>query len=366
MKPVVTMSLSEKFTDVLWERTYPKLGGAVAHEFKALLQKETVAVMVAGLVLWAGSHAAGGIGFVCDAILVVGGVALLGLQVWAAGTAFGRFLGRTAHAHSEPDLDAAAEALAEFLAIAGVFLLTLRVGKVVKKAVPKASGAVASAGKKLAGMLPEHFAAVQKVAREMNMIIAFRNTNPLAAQWIRLGFPGKPMSVKIKSSRTTGIVTATTAEEVAQAHKAGYFVVAEDGVPRGQAGEVLDLNKSLWPIEKGQVVDGVTKKPLIGDYDLLGVIEPGSPGRNIVLAVKDGVPVADRTNPRTNKVIDALNKELDRPRVLHGAWDGFDEAAKAGEVTVFFPDGTVMELTTAEQITAWYAAIGRKSIVAPK
>jgi hypothetical protein len=365
MKPVATMSLYEKFTEVVC-RMVPRVPGAMGHEFRALLQPATLGVIVGGLVLWAGSHAAGGFGFVCDALLVGGGVALLGLQAFTAASALGACLGRTVKAQSEPDLDAAAGFLAEFAAIAGMFFLTLLVGKGVRKAAPAAGGAAAVVGRRLAGMLPEHFEAVRKVAQQMNVIIAFRITNPLAAQWIRLGFPGKPISVKAKSSKTTGIVTTATLSEALEAHQAGYYIVDAAGVPRNAAFEPLELTKCEWPLELGQVVDGTLKKPLVGDYDLLGVIEPGSPGRNIVLAVKDNVPVKNRTNPRINAVAEAINRQLDRPRVLHGAWDGFDEASTAGEVTVFFPDGTVTELTTAEQIAAWYTALGRKSILAPK
>ena len=32
-----------------------------------------------------------------------------------------------------------------------------------------------------------------------------------------------------------------------------------------------------WPLEPGQVIHPSQKKPLVGDYDLLGVIDPDAP-----------------------------------------------------------------------------------------
>lgn len=360
-KPVAAMTATERFTEVL-TRTAPKLPGEIREEFAAILTPTSLAMMAGTLAAWGASHYFG-FGFVFDLLLLAGGVLLLGWQVWSACSDLVAAINGTATAKTDADLEEAARHLANFVAVVGVATVQVLLMKGAKAAAPAASTRIAMASGRLAGMAPAHFQAVLRVAREQNMIIAFRNTNPLARKWIDLGFPGKPMSVKIKSSRTTGIVTAS-GDEIAQAHKAGYYVVDAAGVPRNAAGQALALDPIPgWKPAAGEVVDAARKKPLVGDYDLLGVIDPTAPGRHIVLAAENGVEVADRTNPIVKRVSAAINAQLDQPRVLHGAWDSFDDAGKAGGATVFFPDGTVLELNRSEFVAAWYKWMGRQSVI---
>jgi hypothetical protein len=360
-KPVAAMTATERFTEVL-TRTAPKLPGEIREEFAAILTPTSLAIMAGTLAAWGASHYFG-VGFVFDLLLLVGGVLLLGWQVWSACSDLVAAIKGTATAKTDADLEAAAGHLANFVAVVGVATFQAVLMKGAKTAAPAVSSRIAMASGRMAGMLPAHFQAVLRVAREQKMIIAFRNTNPLARKWIELGFPGKPMSVKIKSSRTTGIVTATTPEEIRAARFAGFYVVDSDGVARIAPALSLPLKDVNWPVEKGQVIHPDQLKPLVGDYDLLGVIDPTAPGRNIVLASENGVEVADRTNPIVKRVAAAINAQLDQPRVLHGAWDSFDDAGKAGGATVFFPDGTVLELNRSEFVAAWYQWMGRQSVI---
>lgn len=361
MPPISRLSPLDRFTQVL-KRTTPKLPGEIREEFAAMITPTTLAVMAGTLAAWGASHYFG-IGFVFDILLLVGGVILLGVQVWAAANDFVSAIQITMSAKTEADLDQAADHMANFIAVVGVATFMAVVGKGARAAVPRVSTRIAIASGRMAGMLPAHFAAVQRLAQQTKMIIAFRNTNPLAAKWIAKGFPGKPLSVKIKSSPRTGIVTAAP-KEIAAARSAGFAVVDADGVARAADGKVLRLDAPDWPVEPGQVIHPTQRKPLVGDYDLLGVIDPDAPGRNIVLATRnEGEEVANRTNPLVQKVINAINSQLDQPRVLHGAWDGFDDAGKAGGATVFFPDGTVLELNRSEFVAAWYKWMGRRSVI---
>ncbi|MBL8231922.1 MAG: hypothetical protein JNL98_25720 [Bryobacterales bacterium] len=117
------------------------------------------------------------------------------------------------------------------------------------------------------GMTQPHFHAFRQAAEESKLILVVRNTNQHSTEWIAKGFPGKPIHIKVKTSKQTGIVTATQPEHWEQAYKHGYFVVDADGVARRsvtKAGkEVMEEIKVSggWPVEKGQVIDPVAKKP---------------------------------------------------------------------------------------------------------
>ena len=110
--------MDRKFAEAL-RRTAPKLPGSMRHEFEALLTKENLAIMAAGLVVWAGSHAFG-VGAVVDIVLLVGGVVLLGMAVFDVAGDVGDFLVGASTADSEQDLDAAATHLARAIAVIGV------------------------------------------------------------------------------------------------------------------------------------------------------------------------------------------------------------------------------------------------------
>ena len=47
---------------------------------------------------------------------------------------------------------------------------------------------------------------------------------------------------------------------------------------------------------------------------------------------------------------------------MHGAYDGFADVSTAGPVTLFFPEGVVLEMT-AQEAAAFYQAIGRVSVI---
>jgi Anthrax toxin LF subunit len=226
------------------------------------------------------------------------------------------------------------------------------------------------------GMPKPHFDAFRQAARETDSIAVVRNTNTVSTKWIERGFPGKPFNIKIKTSKTTGIVTASTAEEAGKARLEGMFVVEDGGVARRtifsggrRTVEEMKLDRADWPVEKGQVIDPVTKKPFVGDYDLMGVAPAKSMGRNIHVVPNQDLAQMGKANfsgPDVEKFQKAVNGKLDRPRVLHGAQDQYGGSAlqtgfeKSGDVTVFYPDGTVRALKEAE-VQGFYNQIGRQT-----
>lgn len=215
------------------------------------------------------------------------------------------------------------------------------------------------------GMTQSHFHAFQQAAQESKLIVVVRNTNQESTQWIAKGFPGKPITIKVKTSKQTGIVTATQPEHWEQAYKQGYYVVDADGIARrrvvrgGQEAMEELRPGGGWPLEKGQVIDPVAHKPLVGDYDLMGVINPAAPGRNIALVASNGEKHFDINSPLVREFAERVNKKLDRPRVLHGAQDqygGFD-----GGCTAFFPDGSAQLLPDETAVKELYEQLGRQT-----
>lgn len=356
---VAGMDIEDRFVEVL-KRTAPLLPGEIRDEFLALLAPKNLLIMAGVLAAWAASHYFG-VGEVIDVLLLIGGFVALGYQVFTAASDFASAIKLTANAKTSYDLDQAAQHMAKFVAVVGVAIFTALVMKGAKRIAPAARGAIATmAARAVRGLSAKHFAVFQEVAQEMKMIIGVRFTNPKSTQWIERGFPPKPIEIKIKTSKTTGIVTALNEVEVTTAKNKGFFVVGEDGVARNGAGAELKLDKAEWPVEKGQVIHPTQQKPLVGDYDLAGVIDPNAKGRNIQLAASDGEIMQDWNNPTTKKVAAELNSRMDQPRVMHGAHDGFFE--EPGDAVFFMPDGSIVELDTAEKVRAFYQGMGRATI----
>ena len=112
------MPLEQRFTEMLY-MTGPKLPGEVQEEFANMLTPTNLAIMVGVLAAWAGSHYVG-IGFIADAVLLIGGVALLGWQIFSAAEDFMNAITVTYNARTRRDLDTAAAHLANFIAVVGV------------------------------------------------------------------------------------------------------------------------------------------------------------------------------------------------------------------------------------------------------
>lgn len=214
------------------------------------------------------------------------------------------------------------------------------------------------------GITQTHFAVFQSVAQQLNRIIVVRNTNTKSTMWIAQGYPPKPKNLEfLHTSDRTGKVTVKDEDEKRKARQAGFYVVDTDGLARRQPHEVL---QKRFPFstpemnEPGQVIDPLRQRALVGDYDLMGVIDPDAKGRVLTLHSVNGVEVTNRSNPDVNRVIDALNKRMDQPRVMHGPQDlykGF-----RGACTAFLPNGTVWELTTERAVRDFYDSIGRPTI----
>jgi hypothetical protein len=195
-------------------------------------------------------------------------------------------------------------------------------------------------------------------------IIVVRNTNTRSTFWIDKGYPPKPKVLEaLHTAENTGKVVARNASERAAARAAGFYVIDEDGTARRNKGESLTKKFPFNTADQnapGQVIDPKTQLALVGDYDLMGVIDPNATGRVIALAASDGVLVDNRTNPDVDRVIDRLNALIGEKRVMHGPQDLYKSFR--GACTVFLPDGSAEELATEQKVREFYDKIGRQTI----
>jgi hypothetical protein len=214
------------------------------------------------------------------------------------------------------------------------------------------------------GMPRRHFDQFQLVAQELGLIIIVRNTNPKSTLWIERGYPPKPVTIKYHTSEKTGKVTAANPAEVNACRAANFYVIDADGIARRGPNDALP---GSFPFgtgeqnEKGQVIDPKQKKALVGDYDLMGVVDPQAKGRNLTLVWSNGVKMYDFTSPDVDRVRMAVNARLDQPRIMHGAQDQFADFPLGG-ATAFLRNGLGWELKNEQSIREFYTLLGRETI----
>ncbi len=215
------------------------------------------------------------------------------------------------------------------------------------------------------GITPTHFKAFQDAARETEVIVVVRNGKESAIPLIEKGCPGKPKIFEpFNTNERTGILTATTETDKQLVYQNNYILVNENRIAIRRLAngslEDVELKNPFWQLEPGQVIDPVLMKPVVGDYDLMGVFSPTHAGQNLTLVSKYGVTLENRTSPIVEKLSQTVNRKFDLPRVLHGAQDQY--AAFRKGATAFFPDGTVQYLETEVEVKAFYGSVGRQPI----
>jgi hypothetical protein len=214
------------------------------------------------------------------------------------------------------------------------------------------------------GMPLRHFEQFQFVADASGLIVIVRNTNPKSTFWIERGYPPKPKEIECHTSKKTGKVTAVSPGEVSACRAANFYVIDADGVARRGPNDALPSRFPFGTAEQnapGQVIDPKKNTALVGDYDLMGVVNPEAKGRNLTLIWTNGVRMSDFTSPEVDRVRMMVNARLDQPRVMHGAHDQFADFPESG-ATAFFPNGVTWELKNGESIRGFYELLGRQTI----
>jgi hypothetical protein len=118
MSNVMQMSDRERVAEAM-RRSLPLLPQDARLTVQAMLSPQSLAIMTGTLVVWAGSHFFG-VGEIVDVILLVVGVAALGLSVFSGAEELYDFARRAVAARSDPDLDAAAQHFANAVTILGI------------------------------------------------------------------------------------------------------------------------------------------------------------------------------------------------------------------------------------------------------
>ncbi|MDO8550329.1 MAG: hypothetical protein Q7S39_09300 [Ignavibacteria bacterium] len=268
------------------------------------------------------------------------------------------------------------------------------------------SDSIKASSPESAGMPDEHFRVFKDVAVDEQKYILLRNTNIACLDFIKKGYPAKPLTVKPNTSKkkhggsTDGLATVEQKDGILDPKElqklwdykdANNFVVLKnmegDYIARNYKGDEIKLNqvtkKPYSQNELGWVIDGKSGLPFTGDYDLQDVFfKEGSihktksgeqiemlPSKAALWDVSEGKQ--DISNPWIKKVKEKLNERLKnytfkeaidetpKERVLHGADAGF--AIPGEEITVFRPDGTTELLKTQDDVNIWYEKIGRKT-----
>jgi len=217
------------------------------------------------------------------------------------------------------------------------------------------------------GMTEDHFKIFQNVAQEQKVAVMVRLTNTQSTDLIKKGCPGKPLTIKFHTSESTGVVTAASPAEVDLARKSGYLVVEPGSqVARGtmiqngrQVEQEMKIQNPFWRVEPGQLIDPKVRKPLVGDYDLMGVFSPESPGRLLGLAASEGRALDDVSNPIVERYRARVNALLDMPRVHHGPQELYQ--GYRGGAILLLPDGQAHLLPDEATVKEFYDWIGRKT-----
>jgi hypothetical protein len=215
------------------------------------------------------------------------------------------------------------------------------------------------------GITPTHFKVFQEAARQDKLIVVVRNGKESAIPLIERGCPGKPKIFEpFNTDERTGILTALKEDHKQLVYKSKYLLVNEFRLATrllaNGSFENVTLKDVFWQLEPGQVLDPVAMKPVVGDYDLMGVFSPAAAGRNLTLVSSNGLTIENRTSPVVKKLTQTVNQKFDLPRVLHGAQDQYGGFKKGA--TAFFPDGTVQYMETEAEVKAFYDSVGRQPI----
>ncbi len=118
MDHTISMSAMDKVGEAM-RRSLPYLPGEARHAVEALLEPETLAIIAASVVAWAGSHLIG-VGEFVDVILLVVGAVVLGFSVFDGAREMLAFADGALHARSNADLDRAGQHFARAVTILGI------------------------------------------------------------------------------------------------------------------------------------------------------------------------------------------------------------------------------------------------------
>jgi hypothetical protein len=127
-------------------RAMPLLPGEAKDAIEAMISPESLMIIAASLLLWAGSHAFG-VGEIVDIILMVGGFLMLGKSVFDLGEDFFKFARLTVAGTTDAELDEAGKCFARVVVVGGIdIVMALLLRKTLKQVRARPRGALAPKG----------------------------------------------------------------------------------------------------------------------------------------------------------------------------------------------------------------------------
>ncbi len=133
MPDVRNMSAEEKIGEAM-RRSLPMLPAEARDQVAAMLTPTSLAIVAGTLIVWAGSHFFG-VGEIVDVILLVVGVATIGLGVFSGASELYDFATTAINAQTEEDLNRAARHFARAVSILGITTISAILLKRSAKAV---------------------------------------------------------------------------------------------------------------------------------------------------------------------------------------------------------------------------------------
>lgn len=118
----IGLTTQERIAEAM-RRALPMLPAEARRQVEAMLTPESLAIIAATLLVWAGSHLFG-VGEIVDLILLTVGFAVLGLSVFSGGQELYNFARTAVDARTDADLDRAAGHFASAVNILGISLVS--------------------------------------------------------------------------------------------------------------------------------------------------------------------------------------------------------------------------------------------------
>jgi hypothetical protein len=211
------------------------------------------------------------------------------------------------------------------------------------------------------GFALKHWQAISRYAIDHKWVLWFRGGNPRAVAHIESGFPAKPLSLKFKVDRATGLLIAKTKKDERVARKASYGLLRLSDTMKGEfiaadpdgkdllPGHRFRTERDRWAAEINTVIDLDQRLPVTSDYDLAAVFNIALPW-NKSNAFNSAAPAnqiirpdEDHNNHTTRRLIADLNEKLGSVRITHGPQANYmpeaDDSRDSG--VVFHPSGEV-------------------------
>ncbi len=299
---VADWPLTQRFEKVL--RLAPQhMAPELATQFRAMLTPGNIAIAAGTLAVWAVSQAFG-VGEVVDAILLFVGAAFIGLGIFKAGEDLGDCLVSTLHAQGLPDLDRAADYLAQAVVILGVTtffaLLAKMAGSLARGGGAAEEEAAGSSGSAAAGdAAPKPPSTPQppkpRVAEERPAPIKSPTESQLDAMY------AKAPAAKGEIDALAARIATETGGKVAKAPLKGRERALEKAINDygGDATRIKDIARNTIVVEADQYDKAIAL--LKGQGAKVKNIAPSSnpmgySGANAIIGTKVGVPAEIQVN----------------------------------------------------------------------